>query len=106
MRPSPFNLPAKYASGLSGFHGRRVRYLACAAAGCALLAAVGAELAPPKPQPAGTLKMVERLAGLEAAAKPFANRFLTSKAIMALRARLAETPGVAEQLPLKGRLGE
>jgi len=70
----------------------------------------GTELCAPgvplKPQPASTLKMVERLAALEPAAKPFANRFLTPKAIVALQARLAATPAVAEMLPLKGRLGE
>jgi len=62
--------------------------------------------APVKPQPASTLKMVARLAALEPAAKPFANRFLTSKAIVALRAKLAETTAAAEKLPLMGRLGE
>ncbi len=79
------------------------------AAGClGWLAACSMGLAatPAAPQPASTLKMVERLAGLEAAAKPFANRFLTSKAIVVLQAKLAETTNVAEMLPLKGRLGE
>jgi hypothetical protein len=62
--------------------------------------------APPGPQPASTLRMVERLAALEPAAKPFANRFLMSKAIVELRRMLAATARPEEMLPLKGRLGE
>jgi hypothetical protein len=92
-----------------GGWGRRrpARWLAWGAAGSVLLAVMAGEpAAPAKAQPASTMKMVERLAGLEAVAKPFANRFLTSKAIVALQARLVETPGVAEKLPLMGRLGE
>jgi hypothetical protein len=84
--------------------------IAASAAEAGVPAAGSAELrdpsTPAKPQPESTRRMVARLAGLEPAAKPFANRFLTSKAIVALRARLAETTAVTEMLPLKGRLGE
>ncbi len=62
--------------------------------------------APVKPQPAGTRRMVERLAALEGAAKPFANRFLTTKTIAVLRDKIAESTAIAEVLPLKGRLAE
>ena len=62
--------------------------------------------APIKPQPASTLRMVQRLAALEPAARPFAHRFLTSKAIVALRGMIAQTTSVEKLLPLKGRLGE
>lgn len=62
-------------------------------------------LAPLKPQPASTRKMVQRLAGLEAKAKPFANRFFTPGAIKALRERMTQvTPN--EAMPLKPRLAE
>jgi hypothetical protein len=62
--------------------------------------------APVKPQPPSTLRMVERLAGLEAAATPFAHRFLTSKAIEVLRSKIALSVQPSELLPLKGRLAE
>ena len=62
--------------------------------------------APVKPQPAGTRRMVERLAALEPAAKPFVHRFLTSKAIVVLRERIAGTAAIGDVLPLMGRLGE
>ena len=62
--------------------------------------------APVNSQPASTRRMVERLAGLEAAAQPFAHRFLTSKAIVALRAKIATAVAIEEVLPLKGRLAE
>jgi hypothetical protein len=61
--------------------------------------------APKGPQSAGTLRMVARLAKLEAAAKPFANRFFTPGAIVALRARMAQVPP-EEALTLKPRLAE
>ena len=62
--------------------------------------------APIKPQAASTLRMVERLAALEPAARPFAHRFLTSKTIVALRNMIAQTTAIEKVLPLKGRLGE
>ncbi len=61
--------------------------------------------APAKPQPEGTRRMVERLAKLEGAAQPFANKFFTSGAIKALHARIAQVPA-EEAIPLMPRLAE
>ncbi len=61
--------------------------------------------APLKPQPESTRKMVQRLAALEGKAKPFANRFHTAGAIVALRERIARV-SPDEALPLKPRLAE
>ncbi|HET7536157.1 MAG TPA: CRTAC1 family protein [Candidatus Didemnitutus sp.] len=61
--------------------------------------------APAKPQPDGTRRMVELLAGLEGKAQPFANKFFTSGAIKALRARIAQVPA-EEAIPLMPRLAE
>ncbi|HTL68752.1 MAG TPA: CRTAC1 family protein [Lacunisphaera sp.] len=60
----------------------------------------------PPPQAEGTRRMVERLAGLEAQAHPFAHPFLSGKAIVVLREKIAAAASPAEALPLMGRLGE
>jgi hypothetical protein len=80
--------------------GQGIFYLTCLSG----VISLGAQ--PLKLQPASTQRMVERLAGLEAAAHPFAHRFLTSKAIVVLRAKIATAIAIEEVLPLKGRLAE
>lgn len=62
--------------------------------------------APAAVQPESTRRMVARLAGLEAAAHPFANKFNTAGAIAALRSMIAGAPSPAQALPLKPRLAE
>ncbi|HYD83584.1 MAG TPA: VCBS repeat-containing protein, partial [Opitutus sp.] len=62
-------------------------------------------MAPLKAQPESTRRMVQRLGALEGKAKPFANRFHTVGAIVALRERIAQV-SADEALPLKPRLAE